>query len=50
VEQQSDVALFVNEKTGPREVVSKSGDVKSHVKRILELRMKETSRSRLHRY
>ncbi len=41
-DQQPDVALFVSGKTGPREVVSKSGDVKIYFKRILDLRMNET--------
>ena len=40
-DQQPDVALFVNGKTGPREVVLKSGDVKIYFKRILDLRMNE---------
>ncbi len=44
-DQQPDVALFVNGKMGPREVVSKSGDVKIYFKRILDLRMKELGRA-----
>ena len=43
-DQQPDVALFVNGKTGPREVVSKSGDVKIYFKRILDLRMNESGK------
>jgi integrase len=39
--QPSDVALFVNGKTGPREVVARTSDVKTFFKRILELRTKE---------
>lgn len=42
-EQTPDVVLYVTGKTGPREVVPKSGDVNIYFKRILELRMKEMS-------
>lgn len=40
-EQTPDVVLYVTGKTGPREVVSKGGDVKIYFKHILDLRMKE---------
>lgn len=39
--QSPDIALFVNGKTGPREVVARTSDVKTFFKRILELRTKE---------
>ena len=39
--QPSDIALFVTGKTGPREVVARTPDVKTYFKRILELRVKE---------
>jgi integrase len=40
-DQQPDVALFVKGKTGPPQVVSKNGDDKIYLKRILDLRMNE---------
>lgn len=43
-DQQPDVVLYVTGKTGPREVVSKSGDVKIYFKRILDLRMNESGK------
>ena len=39
--QPPDIALFVSGKTGPREVVARTSDVKTYFKRILELRTKE---------
>ena len=39
--QPADIALFVTGKTGPREVVSRTSDVKIYLKRILEIREKE---------
>ncbi len=39
--QPPDIALFVNGKTGPREVVARTSDVKTYFKRILELRTNE---------
>ena len=39
--QQPDIALFVNGKTGAREVVARTSDVKEYLKRILELRTNE---------
>ena len=39
--QPADIALFVTGKTGPREVVSRTSDVKTYLKRILEIREKE---------
>ena len=39
--QPPDVALYVTGKTGPREVVARTAEVKTYFKRILELRMKE---------
>jgi integrase len=39
--QPADVALFVTGKTGPREVVARTPEVKTYFKRILELRTKE---------
>lgn len=39
--QPADIALFVTGKTGPREVVSRTPDVKEYLKRILELRAEE---------
>ena len=37
----ADIALFVTGKTGPREVVSRTPDVKTYLKRIMEIREKE---------
>jgi integrase len=39
--QPPDIALYVNGKTGPREVVARTSDVKTYFKRILELRTNE---------
>lgn len=39
--QPPDIALFVTGKTGPREVVSRTPDVKEYLKRILTIRTKE---------
>ena len=39
--QPADIALFVTGKTGQREVVSRTPDVKTYLKRILELRTNE---------
>jgi hypothetical protein len=39
--QPADIALFVTGKTGPREVVSRTPDVKTYLKRILKLRTNE---------
>ena len=39
--QEPHIALFVSGKTGPREVVARTSDVKIYLKRILELRTKE---------
>jgi integrase len=43
--QPADIALFVTGKTGPREVVARTSDVKTYFKRILELRTKELGKS-----
>ena len=40
-DKPADIALFVSGKTGPREVVARSPDVKTYFKRILELRTTE---------
>ena len=42
--QEPHIALFVSGKTGPREVVARTSDVKIYLKRILELRTKELGR------
>ena len=39
--QPADIALYVTGKTGPREVVSRTPDVKDYLKRLLELRKNE---------
>jgi integrase len=39
--QAPDIALFVSGKTGPREVVARTSEVKTYFKRILELRTNE---------
>jgi integrase len=39
--QPADIALYVNGKTGPREVVARTSDVKIYFRRILELRTTE---------
>ena len=39
--QPPDIALFVSGKTGPREVVARTSDVKTYFKRILKLRTDE---------
>lgn len=39
--QPADIALYVTGKTGPREVVARTPDVKEYFKRILELRKDE---------
>jgi integrase len=39
--QPADIALYVTGKTGPREVVARTSDVKDYLKRILELRKSE---------
>ena len=39
--QPADIALFVSRKTGAREVVARTSDVRNYLRRILELRTKE---------
>ncbi len=43
--QPADIALYVTGKTGPREVVSRTPDVKDYLKRLLEMRKNELEES-----